>query len=352
MDPSHASSSSFSEGTNSVPELTDFNQLATFKFLFETFAESYNVWGIISGTEVRPDADPNEPGISVAERRSRSDARSNFDNRSNLAIRLLTRAIKSNIDLVSQLANDSTPNLTRNPAIYYSRICAIALPTSALSVSNVDAVFSTLINDKHEEGNAFFKRWMSVANQAISLGVYKRDNVLKTKFAKALCHNEMSLLATLLGSATVDSQSFGDFCNYAILFYNSATSSRSVADNKNSGKKDTVLIGKFNNFKGRSRGRGRGNTRPDYNNHGRQMTNFTNKSYSSGQSSARNVRGRYSGARGGGGRNNYSTRSPSSNGNNSHIKCFNCNQYGHYADSCRNSESTLSGHKRKADTEA
>ena len=94
----------------------------------------------------------------------------------------------------------------------------ISLATSVLSVSNVNDVFSNMVNDKHEEGAVFFRKWLSIANPVIELGVCKRDNVLKTKFPKALCRNETNILATLLGSATVDTQSFGEFCNYDILF--------------------------------------------------------------------------------------------------------------------------------------
>ena len=164
MDPSNASFSSVNENASSVPQLTDYSELGTFQFFFETYAHSFNLWGIISGTETRPTADPTEPGLSVTERRARSDAQLKFDERSGAAIRLLTKAVKSNPDLSVQLANDSTPNLSRDPAVFYSRVCAIALPTSALSVSNIDDVFSKLVNDKHENGDIFYKRWMSLAN--------------------------------------------------------------------------------------------------------------------------------------------------------------------------------------------
>ena len=314
MEPSNASLSSVNDNGSSVPQLTDYSELGTFQFFFETYAHSFNLWGIISGTETRPTADPNELGISVAERRARSDAISKFDERSGAAIRLLTKAVRSNPDLSVQIANDSTPNLTRDPAVFYSRVCAIALPTSALSVSNIDDVFSKLVNDKHETGDIFYKRWMSLANQAISLGIYRRDNVLKTKFAKALCHNDTNLLATLLGSATVDTQTFAEFCSYAILFYNSATASRSVADSKNSGKKDTVLIGKFHNSRGRFAGRGRSSNRGDSRN---KSSNSRDKSNSSGRYSQRNYQARStsSSSRGEGGRFNYSDRRNSNSDN-------------------------------------
>ena len=349
MEPSNASS--MSESLNSAPQLTDYSQLSNFQFLFQIHAKSYNVWQIICGTETRPDADPNEPGISVAERRVRSDAIKNFDDRSKSAMRLLTRAIKSNEDLTSQLANDSTPNLTEDPAIFYSRMCAIALPTSALSVSNVDDVFARLVNDKHEDGNVFFRKWLSMANQAISLGVYKRDNVLKTKFAKALCHNETNLLATLLGSATIDTQSFGEFCNYAILFYNSATTQRSVAEAKNSGKKDTVLVGKFHNFRGRFAGRGRSNNRGDSRH---KSSNYRDRSNSSGKFSQRNhnARSTSSSSRGEGGRfNNSDRRNSSSDNSTANVKCFKCNKYGHFANACPEN-SNISGNKRKSEDDA
>ena len=352
MEPSNASSSG--DSLNSSPQLTDYSQLSNFQFLFQIHAKSYNVWNIICGTETRPDADPNEPGISVAERRARSDAQTKFDDRSNSAMRLLTRAIKSNEDLTSQLANDSTPHLTDDPAIFYSRMCAIALPTSALSVSNVDDVFSKLVNDRHEDGNIFFRKWLSMANQAISLGVYKRDNVLKTKFAKALCHTETNLLATLLGSATVDTQSFGEFCNYAILFYNSATTSRSVADTKNAGKKETVLLGKFQHSRGRSTNRGRGRGRSVSTDRSRNSSNYRSNSNSSRGSSHRNYGARstsHSNSRGEGGRKHYSDRNTSSDNDLSHIKCFKCEKYGHFANNCTEN-SNLSGNKRRSDDDA
>ena len=352
MDPSYASSSG--ESLNSAPQLTDYSQLSNFQFLFQIHAKTFNVWNIICGTETRPEADPNEPGISVAERRARSDAQNKFDDRSNMAMRLLTRAIKSNEDLTSQLANDSTPFLTDDPAIFYSRMCAIALPTSALSVSNLDDVFSKMVNDKHEEGSIFFRKWLSMANQAIALGVYKRDNVLKTKFAKALCHNETNLLATLLGSATVDTQSFGEFCNYAILFYNSATTSRSVADSKNAGKKDTVLLGRFQNARGRFASRGRGRGRSGSSDRSRSSSNYRSNSNSSGRFSNKSNDNRSthsSNFRGEGGRNNYSDRRNSTDNSNSHIKCFKCERMGHFASNCP-MNSNLSGNKRKSEDDA
>jgi hypothetical protein len=112
--------------------------------------------------------------------------------------------------------------LTKDPAVYYSRICAHALPISSLSISNVDDECSKVVNDKFEDGNLFLKRFSIVANQAIALGVYKRDNVLKAKFAKALCHDGVTLKASLLNSAMIDSQSYGDFCSHAVLLYNTA----------------------------------------------------------------------------------------------------------------------------------
>ena len=123
MDSSNASLPSFSEGANAIPELTDVMQLTNFQFTFETVCNSYNVWDIITGVESRPNVNPLEPGISVAERKSRESILKDFDNRSNLALRFLTKAIKNNTDLVSVLANDSTPELKKNPAVYYQRIC-------------------------------------------------------------------------------------------------------------------------------------------------------------------------------------------------------------------------------------
>ena len=128
MDPVNASSAH--DGSNSIPELTDVAQLTNFQFMFETVCNSYKVWDIIIGAETRPENDPNEAGINAIERRSREAILKDFDIRCNLAIRFLTRAIKNNSDLVSILANDSTPNLTKDPAVYYSRICAHALPNS------------------------------------------------------------------------------------------------------------------------------------------------------------------------------------------------------------------------------
>ena len=106
------------------------------------------------------------------------------------------------------------------------------------------------------------KKFNIVANQAIALGVYKRDNVLKAKFAKALCYNDITLKASLLSSAMVDSQSYGDFCTHAVILYNTATANRSVSDTqtdaKKAGGKDIALVARFNNIRGRMAGRGRG----------------------------------------------------------------------------------------------
>ena len=79
-----------------------------------------------------------------------------------------------------------------------------------------------------------------MANQAIALGVYKRNNVLKAKFAKALCHNDVTLKASLLSSAMIDSQSYGDFCSYAVLLYNTAMSTRCVTESQTNAKKSSA----------------------------------------------------------------------------------------------------------------
>ena len=113
MDPSNASLTSVGEGANAIPELTDVMQLTNFQFTFETVCNSYNVWDIISGAEQKPEINPLEPGITAAERKSREAILHDFNNRSNLAIRFLTKAVKNNVDLISALANDSTPNLTK-----------------------------------------------------------------------------------------------------------------------------------------------------------------------------------------------------------------------------------------------
>ena len=66
MDPANASSTY--NGANSIAELTDIIQLANFQFTFETVCNSYNVWDMITGTEIRPENDPNKPGMNVVER--------------------------------------------------------------------------------------------------------------------------------------------------------------------------------------------------------------------------------------------------------------------------------------------
>jgi hypothetical protein len=351
MDPVNASSTH--DGSNSIPELTDVAQLTNFQFMFETVCNSYKVWDIIIGTETRPENDPNEVGINAIERRSREAIMKDFDNRCNLAIRFLTRAIKKNSDLVSVLANDSTPNLTKDPAVYYSRICAHALPNSSLSISNVDDEFNKVVNDKFEDGSLFLKRFSIVANQAIALGVYKRDNVLKAKFAKALCHNDVTLKASLLSSAMIDSQSYGDFCSYAVLLYNTAMSTRSVAESqtnaKKSSAKDTALVARFNSIRGRMSGRGRGRNRHE---HVERGNNYRGLFNSRGRSNydSRPTHGRRGGHSMGRGEKSDDNRY--SNDSTANIKCFACKEYGHYANKCPNRTSSFSGNKRKAEEDA
>ena len=132
-------------------------QLTNFQFTFETVCNSYNVWDIITGAEQKPEINPLEPGITAAERKSREAILNDFNNRSNLALHFLAKAIQNNVDLISALANDSTPNLTKNPATYYRRICVHALPNSSLSISNIDDEFNKVVNDKFEDGNIFFE---------------------------------------------------------------------------------------------------------------------------------------------------------------------------------------------------
>ena len=218
------------------------------------------MYGILSlALNKKPEINPLEPGITATERKYREAILNDFNNRSNLAIRFLTKAIKNNADLISALANDSTPNLTKNPAIYYRRICAHVLPNFSLSISNIDDEFNKVVNDKFKDGNIFLRKLNIVANPAIALGVYKRDNVLKTKFAKALCYNDITLKVSLLSSAMVDSQTYGDFCTHAVILYNTATANRSVSDtqtdDKKAGGKDVALVARFNNIQDRMAGR-------------------------------------------------------------------------------------------------
>ena len=61
--------------------------------------------------------------------------------------------------------------------------------------------------------------------------------MFRSKFAKALCHNDITLKVSLLSSAMVNSQSYGDYCTHVVTLYSTAAAIRSVSDIQSDAKR-------------------------------------------------------------------------------------------------------------------